>query len=183
MSGPDGGAADRGRIGGGLCLVRRPPGDPRGHPHRRRPADAVAAPAGAIVAALSAIPHIEILRVHTRVPVADPGRVTEALAARWRPTRRCGWCCTPTMRANSPPRRGPRSAACRRAAIPVLGPVRAAARRQRQRGSAGGAVPRHAGGPRQAILSAPARPRARHRAFPCADRGRPPPACRTCAAA
>jgi lysine 2,3-aminomutase len=35
---------------------------------------------GAIVAALSAIPHIELLRVHTRVPVADPARVTEALA-------------------------------------------------------------------------------------------------------
>ena len=34
-----------------------------------------------IVAALSAIPHIEILRVHTRVPVADPARLTEALAA------------------------------------------------------------------------------------------------------
>jgi lysine 2,3-aminomutase len=36
---------------------------------------------GEIVAALSAIPHIEILRVHTRVPVADPQRLTEALAA------------------------------------------------------------------------------------------------------
>jgi lysine 2,3-aminomutase len=36
---------------------------------------------GAIIGALSAIPHIEILRVHTRVPVADPARVTEALAA------------------------------------------------------------------------------------------------------
>jgi lysine 2,3-aminomutase len=35
----------------------------------------------AIVVALSAIPHIEQLRVHTRVPVADPSRVTEALAA------------------------------------------------------------------------------------------------------
>jgi lysine 2,3-aminomutase len=35
---------------------------------------------GAIVTALSAIPHIELLRVHTRVPVADPARVTEALA-------------------------------------------------------------------------------------------------------
>jgi lysine 2,3-aminomutase len=33
-----------------------------------------------IVAALSAIPHVEILRVHSRVPVADPARVTEALA-------------------------------------------------------------------------------------------------------
>jgi lysine 2,3-aminomutase len=36
---------------------------------------------GAIVQALSAIPHIATLRVHTRVPVAGPARVTEALAA------------------------------------------------------------------------------------------------------
>jgi lysine 2,3-aminomutase len=36
---------------------------------------------GAIVRALSAIPNIDILRVHTRVPVADPSRVTDALAA------------------------------------------------------------------------------------------------------
>ncbi len=35
---------------------------------------------GAIVQALSAVPHIEILRVHTRVPIADPHHVTEALA-------------------------------------------------------------------------------------------------------
>ena len=34
----------------------------------------------AIVGALSAIPHIEILRIHTRVPVADPARITDALA-------------------------------------------------------------------------------------------------------
>ncbi len=34
-----------------------------------------------IIAALSAIPHLEILRVHTRVPVAEPDRITEALAA------------------------------------------------------------------------------------------------------
>jgi lysine 2,3-aminomutase len=33
-----------------------------------------------IVSALSAIPHIDILRVHSRVPVADPLRVTDALA-------------------------------------------------------------------------------------------------------
>ena len=32
-----------------------------------------------IVGALSAIPHIEILRIHTRVPVADPARVDNAL--------------------------------------------------------------------------------------------------------
>jgi lysine 2,3-aminomutase len=29
---------------------------------------------------LAAIPHVELLRVHSRVPVADPGRVTPALA-------------------------------------------------------------------------------------------------------
>ena len=33
-----------------------------------------------IVATLSAIPHVEIIRVHTRVPVADPERLTDALA-------------------------------------------------------------------------------------------------------
>ncbi len=33
-----------------------------------------------IVRALSAIPHIETIRVHTRVPTADPDRVTDALA-------------------------------------------------------------------------------------------------------
>jgi len=35
---------------------------------------------GEIVSALSAIPHVETLRVHSRVPVADPALVTEALA-------------------------------------------------------------------------------------------------------
>ena len=33
-----------------------------------------------LLAALSAIPHIELLRIHTRVPVADPARITDALA-------------------------------------------------------------------------------------------------------
>lgn len=33
-----------------------------------------------ILGRLSAIPHIEILRIHTRVPVADPDRVTDGLA-------------------------------------------------------------------------------------------------------
>jgi lysine 2,3-aminomutase len=34
-----------------------------------------------ILEALEAIPHIELLRIHTRVPVADPSLVTDALAA------------------------------------------------------------------------------------------------------
>ncbi len=36
---------------------------------------------GAIVGRLSAIPHIEILRIHTRVPTTDPGRVKSDLVA------------------------------------------------------------------------------------------------------
>jgi lysine 2,3-aminomutase len=33
-----------------------------------------------ILAALSAIPHVEVLRIHTRAPVADPALITDALA-------------------------------------------------------------------------------------------------------
>jgi len=36
---------------------------------------------GAILTRLSAIPHIEIVRVHTRVPTTDPTRITAALTA------------------------------------------------------------------------------------------------------
>jgi lysine 2,3-aminomutase len=36
---------------------------------------------GAILASLGDIPHVETLRIHTRVPVADPALVTPALAA------------------------------------------------------------------------------------------------------
>ena len=43
-----------------------------------------------IVNALSAIPHIETLRIHTRVPIADPDRVTADLAASLR-TDRAMW--------------------------------------------------------------------------------------------
>ncbi len=36
---------------------------------------------GTLLRALAAIPHVELLRLHSRVPVADPARVTPALAA------------------------------------------------------------------------------------------------------
>ena len=77
---------------------------------------------GAIVAALSAIPHIQTLRVHSRVPVADPARVTDALAAALRTDRAdvggdpCQSCAR--VYAGSPRRDSP---CCRREAIPVLG--------------------------------------------------------------
>jgi lysine 2,3-aminomutase len=36
---------------------------------------------GGIITALSSMPHIETIRIHSRVPVADPSRLTTALAA------------------------------------------------------------------------------------------------------
>ena len=36
---------------------------------------------GAIIATLSAMPHIQTIRIHSRVPVADPERLSDALAA------------------------------------------------------------------------------------------------------
>jgi lysine 2,3-aminomutase len=75
----------------------------------------------AIVEAMSAIPHIEILRVHTRVPVADPGRTTEALVAALS-TEKAMWL---VLHANHAREFSAAAAAAIRriqaAAIPVLG--------------------------------------------------------------
>jgi lysine 2,3-aminomutase len=75
----------------------------------------------AIVEALSAIPHIEILRVHTRVPVADPGGTTEALVAALS-TEKAMWL---VLHANHAREFSAAAAAAIRriqaAAIPVLG--------------------------------------------------------------
>ncbi len=57
-------------------------GDLGGDPDRRRPAEPVAAPhSRRIVARLSAIPHVEILRFHTRVPVVAPEKITAEMVA------------------------------------------------------------------------------------------------------
>ncbi len=76
---------------------------------------------GAIVAALSAIGHVETIRIHSRVPVADPARLTPALAAALR-TERAMWL---VVHANHAREFTPAArAAIRRAqaeAIPVLG--------------------------------------------------------------
>ncbi len=56
---------------------------------------------GAILQALAAIPHVELLRVHTRVPVADPGAGHGGArrgAHAW--TCRSGSCCTRTTPAS-----------------------------------------------------------------------------------
>ncbi len=77
--GPDGGLLSEAELGAAYAwLAARPAiteviltgGDPLMLSPRRL---------GLIIAALSAIPHITTLRVHTRVPIADPGSVTRAL--------------------------------------------------------------------------------------------------------
>lgn len=46
---------------------------------------------GRLLAALDAIPHVAVIRIHSRVPVADPGRITEELVAALRPRRAGVW--------------------------------------------------------------------------------------------
>jgi lysine 2,3-aminomutase len=74
-----------------------------------------------IVSALSAIPHINVLRVHTRVPTADPARVTDALADALE-TPKSMWV---VLHANHPRELTPEAVAALRRiqarAIPVLG--------------------------------------------------------------
>jgi len=78
--GPDGGLLDAAALEAALAYLRRTlaireviltGGDPLMLSARRL---------GEILRALDAMPHIELLRIHTRVPVADPSLVTEALA-------------------------------------------------------------------------------------------------------
>ncbi|MCW5717871.1 MAG: lysine-2,3-aminomutase-like protein [Bauldia sp.] len=45
----------------------------------------------ALNAALSAIPHVKVVRWHSRVPIVDPGRVTEELAEALASTARTVW--------------------------------------------------------------------------------------------
>lgn len=44
-----------------------------------------------LVAALDAIPHVAVIRVHSRVPVVDPGRITPELVAALKPARAAAW--------------------------------------------------------------------------------------------
>ena len=46
---------------------------------------------GQLIEALDDIPHVAVIRVHTRVPVADPGRVTDELVAALKPKRTGLW--------------------------------------------------------------------------------------------
>lgn len=79
--GPDGGLLTEAELDAAIAWFARTPqvreailtgGDPLMLSPRRL---------GEILSRLAAIPHLEVLRIHTRVPVADPARVTPALAA------------------------------------------------------------------------------------------------------
>src|SRR5476651_2346633 len=44
-----------------------------------------------LIAALDAIPHVAVIRVHSRVPIVDPSRVTAALVRALKPARAALW--------------------------------------------------------------------------------------------
>ena len=46
---------------------------------------------GALIEALDAMPHIAVIRVHTRVPIADPARISDELVAALKPSRAGLW--------------------------------------------------------------------------------------------
>jgi lysine 2,3-aminomutase len=79
--GPDGGLLTEAELAAALAWLAATPaireviltgGDPLMLSPRRL---------SALVTALGQIPHVEVIRLHSRVPVADPARVTEALVA------------------------------------------------------------------------------------------------------
>ncbi len=94
----------------------------------------------AISEALAAIPHVKIVRWHTRVPLVDPSRVTAELVAALKTPRRDALGrdpCQSSARVHRS-RKGRHRAPCRRRHS-AGEPDRAAARRQRQRRNAGNA--------------------------------------------
>ena len=44
-----------------------------------------------LIAALDAIPHVGVIRIHSRVPIVDPARVTDELVAALKPRRATLW--------------------------------------------------------------------------------------------
>lgn len=76
---------------------------------------------GEIMAELAAIDHVKIIRLHTRVPVADPARVSEEMIAALRVTGATTWLAVHANHARE--LAGPARAACARlvdAGIPLV---------------------------------------------------------------
>ena len=171
-------------------LHRRASRDLGGRADRRRSAGAVAAPAASRWSAGSAqIGHVKVIRVHTRVPVADPARITPELV---RALKAKGKATYVVLHANHARELTDAAReACARlvdAGIPMLSQSVLLARRQRRSADARRADARAGRMPHQAVLPAPRRSRARHlasahhdRARPGADAGAARPRCPACA--
>lgn len=75
-----------------------------------------------LIAALDAIPHVAVIRIHSRVPIVDPARISDELIATLRPKRASLWMGVHCNHANE--LGGPSRAALARladAGIPLLG--------------------------------------------------------------
>ena len=89
--GPGGEALSAGELGAALAYIRERPaiweviltgGDPLMMAPRRL---------AELIAALDTIEHVAVIRVHSRVPIVDPGRITAELVAALRPRRASLW--------------------------------------------------------------------------------------------
>ncbi len=118
-----------------------------------------------IMADLAGIDHVRIIRIHTRVPVAEPSRISGEMIAALKVEGATTWVALHANHARE--LTGKARAACAGiidAGIPDGEPVGAAARRQRRRRGAGSADAGLRRMPDQALLPASRRSRARHRA-------------------
>ena len=125
-----------------------------------------------IVETLSAMPHVQTIRIHSRVPVADPERLTDELAGGDgdRPVDVAGGPCQSRARVHA----GGGSGAAAGAGVgnSVAWPVGVVAWRKRQLGRAGGVVPSDDRASDEAVLFAPVGCRAGDRSVSRSDRGR-----------
>lgn len=76
---------------------------------------------GWLMGRLSAIPHVEVLRVHSRVPVADPARVTPALVAALETAKAFFLCVHANNAREFSAEAGAALARLSRAGVPLLG--------------------------------------------------------------
>ena len=127
-----------------------------------------------VVSRLAAIPHVKVIRVHTRVPVADPARITAELV---RALKAKGKATYVVLHANHARELTDAAReACARlidAGIPMLSQSVLLRRRQRRSADARRTDARAGRMPHQAVLPAPRRSRARHVAPAHLDRARP----------
>ena len=137
-----------------------------------------------IMADLAAIDHVKIIRIHTRVPVADPARISAEMVAALRVEGATTWV---ALHANHPRELTDKArAACAGlvdAGIPLVSQsvlLRGVNDDARDAGSADAGLRRM---PDQALLPAPRRSRARHRASAHHARAGPGTDAAACAAA